>query len=216
MSKFNITETHDLFKSRNILLEILEDRGFDVSNYNNPSFQEFNSMLTNDQLDIFVQKPPQNQKDEPAKIYVKYILSGKINVKMIWSIAEELFDQDEILNREKDELIVVSMSNVNSSNIKLIEDVYNSGDIFMNILHYRETLFNKLKHELVPKHIVISDKQEIDAIKKKYNIVRDDQFPDISRHEPIARLIGLRPGNLCKIERYSVSAGKIDYYRMCS
>ena len=50
---------------------------------------------------------------------------------------------------------------------------------------------------------------------KKYNITDKIQFPDISRFDPVARAIGLRPGQLCKITRYSKTAIETFYYRIC-
>jgi DNA-directed RNA polymerase subunit H (RpoH/RPB5) len=50
---------------------------------------------------------------------------------------------------------------------------------------------------------------------KKYNITDTVQFPDISRFDPVARAICLRPGQLCHIVRPSKTAINADYYRMC-
>jgi DNA-directed RNA polymerase subunit H (RpoH/RPB5) len=50
---------------------------------------------------------------------------------------------------------------------------------------------------------------------KKYNIINKGQFPDISRFDPVARVIGLRPGQLCHIVRPSKTAIEANYYRIC-
>jgi DNA-directed RNA polymerase subunit H (RpoH/RPB5) len=49
----------------------------------------------------------------------------------------------------------------------------------------------------------------------KYNITDKNQFPDISRFDPVARAIGLRPGQVCHIIRPSKTAIETDYYRVC-
>ena len=41
------------------------------------------------------------------------------------------------------------------------------------------------------------------------------QLPEISRFDPQALVIGLRPGDICLIERSSVTAMKTNYYRVC-
>ena len=51
--------------------------------------------------------------------------------------------------------------------------------------------------------------------KKQYNITNDNEFPEISRFDPVAQAIGLRPGKLCKIIRPSPTAINTEYYRMC-
>ena len=53
------------------------------------------------------------------------------------------------------------------------------------------------------------------SIKNKYNIMDDTQFPDISRFDPVAQVIGIRPGQVCEIIRPSKSAIKGYYYRIC-
>ena len=50
----------------------------------------------------------------------------------------------------------------------------------------------------------------------EYNIVDDSQFPKISRFDPVAMAIGIRPEELCKIIRPSKTAIESNYYRICS
>ena len=47
---------------------------------------------------------------------------------------------------------------------------------------------------------------ELSNIMKKYNISNITQFPDISRFDPVAQVIGLRPGQVCEITRASKTA----------
>ena len=42
----------DIYKSRNNLLEILETRGFDISDYDGFSLNEIHTLVTNQQLDM--------------------------------------------------------------------------------------------------------------------------------------------------------------------
>ena len=41
------------------------------------------------------------------------------------------------------------------------------------------------------------------------------QWPEISRFDPVAQAIGLRPKEVCKIIRSSETAITSTYYRMC-
>jgi DNA-directed RNA polymerase subunit H (RpoH/RPB5) len=66
----------------------------------------------------------------------------------------------------------------------------------------------------VPEHIVMSA-EEAAAVKQKYNIHDDSQIPDISRFSPVSQVIGLRPGELCRIYRPSKTAIKAEFYRIC-
>ena len=64
-----------------------------------------------------------------------------------------------------------------------------------------------LKHILVPKHEILTDK-EIREIIIKYN-AKPDQFPYILGSDPIVRAIEAKPGDLIKITRKSVTARRI-------
>ena len=55
---------------------------------------------------------------------------------------------------------------------------------------------------------------EVEEVKKRYNI-KENMFPEISRFDPVALAIGIRPGEICKIDRPSKTAIKSIYYRIC-
>jgi DNA-directed RNA polymerase subunit H (RpoH/RPB5) len=50
---------------------------------------------------------------------------------------------------------------------------------------------------------------------KKYNILIKIHIPDISRFDPVAQVIGLRPGKVCQIIRPSKTSVTANYYRVC-
>ena len=67
----------------------------------------------------------------------------------------------------------------------------------------------------VPPHRVLSEAEKI-HIKTKYNIIDDNQFPEINRFaDPVALAIGIRPGEVCEINRPSKTAVVAPYYRIC-
>ena len=213
---YNTTELNKIFKSRNILIELLEQRGYNVENYRKFSLREFGEMFQNNQLDMLLEMKNEDDVEYHGakKVFVKYHLMTKITSKSVWSMVEDIFDNEELLDYETDELIIITENKPNASNIALMDSIYNNSGGFINIISYRELQYNKLKHSMVPTHTILSEVEKND-VKNKYNIVDDSKFPDISRHDAIARLIGIRPGQLCYIERYSLSAGKVPYYRIC-
>ena len=52
-------------------------------------------------------------------------------------------------------------------------------------------------------------------LKKKYNISNIYKLPEISRFDPQALTMCLRPGDICKFQRNSATAIKYDYFRIC-
>jgi DNA-directed RNA polymerase subunit H len=75
----------------------------------------------------------------------------------------------------------------------------------------RNKAFNILKHELVPRHIILSS-QEAEELLSKYHI-KPYQLPYIKASDPAARAIGAKPGDIIKIVRKSPTAGESLYYR---
>jgi DNA-directed RNA polymerase I, II, and III subunit RPABC1 len=77
---------------------------------------------------------------------------------------------------------------------------------------YTDLMYNITKHELVPKHILLSmkDKQEV---MKKYKVT-DKQIPYVLKTDPISRYFNAKPGMLFKIIRSSNITYQSIYYRI--
>lgn len=75
-------------------------------------------------------------------------------------------------------------------------------------------LFPIMEHDLVPEHRKLSD-AEFDYVKSEYHITEKTQLPSIHFTDPVARVIGLYPNDVCEITRPSKTAGTYKYYRLC-
>jgi DNA-directed RNA polymerase I, II, and III subunit RPABC1 len=71
-----------------------------------------------------------------------------------------------------------------------------------------------LKHNLVPTHTVLSSEEKEEFI-KKYNITSSKMIPTISYFSPVSLVLGIRPGDVCKIERFSKTSIDSNFYRIC-
>ena len=201
-----------IFRSRNILLnQLSEKRGFDVSAYKDFSITEMHNLMKNDQLDMLL-----TNNDTGRKIFVKYHLSGKIksNGAQIYEYIDDLFDIEQILE-PYDELIIIQQYNVNDALKSIIERVYINDKKFVNIFNINHYLFNVLNHKDVPNHTALTN-EEKNAVMKQYYITDESQFPEISRFDPVAQAIGLRPDEVVEIIRPSPTAITTKYYRLCS
>ena len=67
------------------------------------------------------------------------------------------------------------------------------------------------KHELVPKHEIISAKEKEELI-KKYGSLKN--FPRIYSSDPQVKLLSAKPGDVIKITRYNEVTGESIYYRV--
>ena len=92
-----------------------------------------------------------------------------------------------------------------------LEKIWLIKKIYVNIISIARLNFNILKHTYVPEHKIVN-KQEIS---NRFNVKHDSQYPEISRFDPVAVAMGIRPGVLCQITRPSPTAIESHYYRLC-
>jgi len=71
---------------------------------------------------------------------------------------------------------------------------------------------NIMNHELVPLHIIISEKEKKELL-KKYNILQS-QLPKILDTDTVSIFIGAKPGQVVKIIRDSHTAKEAVSYRL--
>ena len=91
--------------------------------------------------------------------------------------------------------------------------------IFVQLFNLRRLMFNIIEHEIVPKHEALDlwhDGNEISQIKRVYNMTDlAKENPVIALSDPVAKFIGLKKGQLCKITRVNPSSGTYVSYRWC-
>jgi len=218
----NSTTMKNIFKSRSIILDLLEKRGYNVSDYNNRSFGEVQNMFSDKQLDMLIEHKTDKviiedhdaKEERPKKILIKYHLHGKIRINQIYEYIDDIYHIEEILDK-KDDFIKIVKDKPNDTLLKLMNTIWNVDGLYFTIYNLNNYLYNILEHELVPKHRILSLKEQ-EAIKKKYNIKNNSEFPEISRFDPVAEAIGLRPNQLCEIIRKSPTVIETKYYRLCN
>jgi len=71
--------------------------------------------------------------------------------------------------------------------------------------------FTILDHELVPRHILLTKEERRQLLEQLK--IRPEQLPWIRASDPVAKLIGAKPGDIVKIIRKSPTAGEIIAYR---
>lgn len=201
-----------LYTSRNVLLELLRRQGFETADYMDFSIHELNTMYTNDQLDMILSK--REDLNSTEKVYVKYHITKPMRANNVDDYIEDIYETENILNKSTDQLIIIIKDNVNDTLINKMRTVYDKNGYYVNIFNIRSLLFNPLDHKLVPPHRILTTEEKLN-IDKKYTIVDNKQYPEISRFDPIAMAIGLRPSQLCEITRGSKTAIVSLYYRLC-
>jgi DNA-directed RNA polymerase subunit H (RpoH/RPB5) len=189
-------------------------QGYDTNDYEGFSVNEVNTMKVNNQLDMILEKTTEDvdMKRKP-KIYIRYYLAKTLRPQNLQEMIDDLFNIEEVLSKQ-DTLFIVVKDEVNETLINTLKHIWEQDKIFIVIQNLKRLQFNILKHVLVPPHRVLSS-AEVIAIKGRYNVMDDNQFPDISRFDPVAQAIGIRPGQVCEIIRPSKTAISAPYYRIC-
>lgn len=197
----------EVYKSRRNILDIMEKQNYNVSEYSNFSINEVNSMFNNDQMDMIL------ENDKERKIYIRYNLGSKINESVILNFVEDLFYLSETLQKS-DTLFIITKEELNDPLSNVLKQIWEKEKVHIVIESIARLQFNILNHNLVPNHRIMND-NEVSAMMEKYNILSLEQLPEINRFDPVAKLIGIKPKEVCEIKRPSKSAIESYYYRVC-
>jgi len=198
-----------IYKSRNIILELLEKQGYDVNDSAEFSINEIDAMYNAQQLNMFFTN--QNTGKRVGVVY--FIYSKGLRSQNIDELLNEYFHIDDRLTKN-DDLILICDDDQNDNIMNKVKYLFEHDGIFVNIMNIKRLQFNILEHEIVPKSRVLSD-EETDNLKVQYNLKHLKQLPEISRFDPQAQAMCLRPGQVCEFKRKSVSALTTNYYRIC-
>ncbi len=204
-----------IYKSRLNILSILESvYGYDISDYSGFTFNEVDAMYQNDQLDMLLtDKMVEDKKESTQKTYIKYHINNALNDQLLRTMVDDLYEFSDTLG-DDDCLFIVYDGEPNDSLIQSITQWYNNSKKFIIVYNIKRLQFNILEHSLVPK-VSILEPSEVEDFKKKYNVTTMKDMPEISRFDPQAQAICLRPGQVCKFIRNSPTSLETPYYRIC-
>ena len=169
-----------------------------------------------------------DDETENKKTYVKFHLEKTLSVSHISDLIEDLYvlgvggeiggtglsaNANDTVLTEKDTLIIITKQEIKTMN-QVLNQLFLQGR-FIVLLSLDRLQFNILNHQYVPSHTILSD-DKVGEMMKTYNVMEKSQLPDISRYDPVALAIGMRPGEVCSIDRPSKSAISSLYYRVCT
>ena len=196
-----------LYKSRVNLVSLLGAQGYNVTDYKNPSINDVHIMAQNKQLDFMV-----SNEETGAKTLVVYHLAKTLRPVVLNELVSEYYEVTKQLSAT-DSLVIVARLEPNDTLTRTIQSLWERNGYYINIFNVARLQFNILEHTYVPKHEVLSEEAKNEVI-KKYNIISNN-IPSISRFDPVAQAIALRPGQYCEITRPSRTAIQAKSYRVC-
>lgn len=205
------------FKSRTVLLELLKKNGFDTQPYEGFSKNEIDTMTRNNTLDMLITTPAEQLP--LRKVYVKYFTDKTFSVNSINEIKVDLFENadEKYLLREKDDFVVIVTPEEPNEKIEgHLTTLFETQGIFITVINIRRLQFNVLNHKLQPREIYILTEDEKRKFFEEKNVKNpQEDLPEISRFDPLALALFLKPGDICHFVRDSPVAISAHYYRVC-
>jgi DNA-directed RNA polymerase subunit H (RpoH/RPB5) len=220
-------EFENIHKSRNIILEMLENRNCDISNYKGQTKDEINIQYQKhvgkangelDTLDIIVDRNGEEDAEDiqlkKYKIMVKYLTTNKVRNQNIINCIDEIYEQEIISNQ--DTLIIITKDKITYQGAleEHINRLFYRDGIFVQILCLDSLLFNISQHELVPNYRILTNIEKKELIDKLY-LEDENRLPFVLVTDPLAKFYGMRIGQAVEIEYNNETNGKNKFYRLC-
>uniref|UniRef100_A0A0K0DUE1 DNA-directed RNA polymerases I, II, and III subunit RPABC1 n=1 Tax=Strongyloides stercoralis TaxID=6248 RepID=A0A0K0DUE1_STRER len=210
MSLNDDLETSKLWRIRRTLTQMCHDRGYLVTD------DELN--LTLEQFkDTFGDKPSMGKpsrsdltmlvaqvQNEDDQMYIFFPDDAKVGIKTIKAICGQMQQQNVARS------IIVVQNGITPSAKQCIVDMASKYTIEQ--FSENELVVNITEHELVPEHIVMTEEEKRELL-KRYRVA-PSQLPRMQVSDPIARYYGLKRGQVVKIVRPSETAGRYVSYRV--
>ena len=202
-----------LYVSRKIILEMLSFRNVDVENYSNFSQEELDIMYkANPKLTYEIN--PIDMVFSESNYTVKYVLQPKLRTKDVMKLVEDMIEENYL--EEEGTLILVVRDSMKTEETleNFFESILKKHSIYVQMFDINKLLYNVTEHALVPKHEIVSN-EEKNELMTKYNLETEDQLPLIKKNDPVAKYLGMKVGNVCKITTYSETHGIYTKNRLC-
>ena len=213
-----------IFRSRGVILDMIERRGYDSTSYNHYTIYDINSMMnimTGTKSTNKYSSTPFDMvckhKEEDKYLHTKYFFGAKLKINTIETILRALEEEEEF-KTERDEVICIVDEKISNESMfdNQLDGLYKKmqNKYYTQIFDMSKLIINIMEHEYVPEHIIIKE-DEKQQLLERFDIATFSQLPIILKSDPVAKFIGMRRGDICKIIRPSETSGKYEIYRYC-
>jgi DNA-directed RNA polymerase I, II, and III subunit RPABC1 len=202
----------DIYRAWITCCEMLKDRGYKIP-------AEFESIDNNDFYKLYqnIDAPDGFNNYDILGTKELSTSAGTKKILVKFTLDKEAIKSHEItsIRREVNETYGEDTSIIyilkNKPNTFVYKEV-NSGNMTDEIFLYTEVIFNRTKHRLVPRHVVLTEAEKKDLL-LTYDC-KDTQIPRMVTTDFICRYFGTKPGDMFKIYRPSPSSGIYITYRV--
>jgi DNA-directed RNA polymerase subunit H (RpoH/RPB5) len=205
-----------IIRSRPIVLEVLETRGFDTTPFQNELPTDLITKASaplKDEIELDLLRIQVSTKTADEKAHVLYwmgVIRHKLNDK-------EKFDKllpEEI--GENDQIIVLLNEPLHKNFHETAIRQWAVKKQRVSFFDIRQLIFNPSKHSMVPLHRKVLP-EEVDPLLERLLVKSKMELPHIKYHFDMqARILGLLPGEIVEIKRPSPTIGEYLMYRICT
>jgi len=207
-------ETLDLLvRSRPTILEMLENRGYDVESYKGISSIEIEKLATTNTNLLTIEVV----KEEKKRLIVVYWVESTTRHKAFEEV-ERLWNPEFTphYDPKSDELFIVLGEPMNKAFHLAAKKQWSVNKARVNFFSLKSIISNPARHSMVPPHRKLLDTEIKDVI-ASLHMKSKSEFQHIKFHEDMqARVLGLVPGDVVEIKRPSETAAETICYRVCS
>jgi DNA-directed RNA polymerase subunit H (RpoH/RPB5) len=208
-----------LIRSRQTILEILEDRGYDTTTYRNISPDQILALAEGHSRAMDVIVPKREGSAAPCeRAVVVYQLQDRIRLKLptftrdIYDIPPDGSGANEV--KRTDDLIVIINEPYNEVFDKVALQMWQSHKARITFFHIKQVVVHLGRHAEVPPHRKLTV-EETKAEMARLHLTQKSQFPLIKHSDIQSRIMGLVPGDLVEILRKSPTSGVRRVLRIC-
>jgi len=206
----NIFEFYIIRKLYDNVIKMLNIRGFELSSYNNEdliirhqktieernNYEYLDIACNNDEKQCFLRFLYTDKTDGPVKKIKEY----RDYITKTYNCTEN------------DNIHIVLISNNNPFMTNIGEKFYNLDYKNLFIYWHKNLMFPIMEHKLVPKHELFRSEEHKQLFKNL--MIQKYDLQHIKRDDPVIKYLGLKDGDICKIEQTNKTSGVIYNYRL--
>lgn len=195
----------------NNIKDMLKERGDDIDEFNEHEVDIDRSEFYSDKNII---------EFHTSETTIIFAMTKKLRKSIIEEIRDHKDNIMPLVEKYNNKLNIMLVFNNDNISLPLIQ-LLNKYDKLLQkkggsiqYFHMKQLLYNPSKHSLVPKHTKLSQEESLEVM-EKYMIKSKTQMPYISHNDVMAKRLGLKQGDIIKIDRYNENSGLSFGYRVC-
>lgn len=205
-------------RTRPVVLDILEARGYDVAPVADTSPEDLLKMAATHAAALNFKVVKEAKEGEAEKYaHVLYWVEGATRLR-VEGLVGKLWDDEnpEAFQPDRDEVFVILSEPYHEVFDLQAVKMWGRKKARMSFFHIKNLISNPARHIMVPPHRKLRP-EEADAVLQKHHVRSRNELPRIIYHVDMqARVLGLVPGDIVEIRRASPTSGEYVTYRVCT